>query len=89
MLCCVGMSKEFRLKCTPCRVTYQGIRYAIDRAGTVRPTRLIEEPVTDGSAQPTGETVRTRIYDAPVDDPTTANLIRREAASQRRNRNAK
>ena len=76
------------MKTTPCRVTYQGTRYQIFEAGMVRPTRMIEEPVTDGSAQPTGETMRTRVYDDPV-DAEMAKAIRQEAARQRRNRNAR
>jgi len=72
--------------CIPCRVTYNGLRYFVARDGVVRPTRIIEEPVTDGRAMPTGETFRTRVYDDPV-DAETAKAIRREASRQRRNRN--
>ena len=71
--------------CKPCRVTFEGIRYAVAKDGTVRPTRIIEEPMTDGYANPTGDTCKTRVYDAPV-DAERATRIRHEAARQRRNR---
>ena len=76
------------MKCKPSRVTYQGTRYEISADGTVRPTRIIEEPDFDGRAQPTGTTYKTRVYDAAV-DAETAKAVRQEAARQRRNRNAR
>ena len=73
------------MTCKPCRVTYQGQRYQIGRNGSVTLGHIIEEPSMDGSAQPTGEIIRTMEWDVPV-DAQTATAVRREAARQRRNK---
>lgn len=88
-LCGMGVAQQgTTMICKPCRITYEGQRYQIERDGTVRPTRLITEPVTDGQAMPTGDTFKTRIYDAPV-NATVAKAVRADAARQRKNRNAR
>ena len=69
--------------CTPCRVTYQGTRYAISQDGTVRVIWI-----EGGINLPTGPTPKVRMYGEPV-DPLIAKNVRREAARQRRNRNAR
>jgi hypothetical protein len=76
------------MKCTPCRVSLEGTRYAISVDGTVRPTRVITEEKTNAHARGTGEFFKTRVYDAPV-DRALAQRVRREASRQRRNRNAR
>ena len=65
------------MHCTPCRVTYEGVRFEISKDGTVRSTSLHQ--AADGST--------TREY-APVWD-SIAVLVRREASRQRRNRAAR
>jgi len=72
-----------------CRVTYQGQRYQINADGSVFAGRVIEEPVTDGCAQPTGETFRTRLFDVAVIDEALIKAIRSDASRQRRNRSAR
>lgn len=62
------------IRCTPCRVTYQGQRYQIERNGTVR---TFQPPIIG---------VQTFELGAPESE-SVAKLIRREAARQRRNRN--
>lgn len=76
------------MTCRPCLVTYQGVRYHVEQSGAVRPTWILTEPVRDGQAQPTGKTMQTRQFDAPV-DAELAKHIRAEAARQRRNRTAR
>lgn len=68
------------MKCTPCRVTFEGFRYQISADGTVHGVRgaLRNEPTLKGA-----------IYDDPVIDANHAKLVRAEAARQRRNRNAR
>jgi hypothetical protein len=72
-----------------CRVTYQGQRYQINADGSVFAGRTIEEPVTDGRAMPTGEIMRTRLFDVRVSDETLVAAIRADAGRQRRNRSAR
>ena len=76
------------MRCNPCRVTYQGTRYAIAADGTVRPALIIMEPVIDDEALPTGDLIRTRVVGAPV-DADLAKQVRHEASRQRRNRNSR
>lgn len=71
------------MKCKPCRVTYQGARYEVSADGTVRPTRIIDK-LPPGPGWRPGR----RVYDAPV-AVDLAKAVRREAARQRRNRNAR
>lgn len=74
--------------CKPCRLTYNGARYQIERNGMVRPVRIAEEPVLNSQGLPTGDTLRTRVFDAWVSQDL-AKQVRAEAIRQRRNRSAR
>ena len=68
------------MKCTPCRVTFEGQRYYIAVDGQVYPTWQNIATVPGG--------VNTWSLGATL-DRTQAQQVRREAARQRRNRNAR
>jgi hypothetical protein len=72
------------IKCTPCRVTYDGQRYQIESNGSVR---LI--PNGPGGILMTAKAVRLALSNIEAMDENTGRLIRREASRQRRNRNAR
>jgi len=69
------------IHCTPCRVTYQGVRYQIETNGEVR---LLPHLFEVGNVN---RSTVLRTID-PISEPE-AKLIRREASRQRRNRNAR
>lgn len=67
------------VSCTPCRVTYEGIRYQIESNGEVRPVHV---NLQTGNSLPYSE-----VRESTVALPDhLAKLVRREAARQRRNR---
>lgn len=75
------------IKCTPCRVTYEGQRYHVLSNGDVYPCYLEyrEQPDYESTV------LQNKSWtDGPNKiDATTAKLVRREASRQRRNRNAR
>lgn len=68
------------IKCTPCRVTYQGQRYQIEADGTVRRVSTYE------NIYQTPEDV---LRSQPVISESIAKVVRKEASRQRRNRNTR
>lgn len=73
------------IRCTPCRVRFNGTRYAVSADGTVRPILLAEAGVGANGAF-LGTTVYTY---GPALDAAGAKAVRQEAARLRRNRNAR
>lgn len=71
------------ISCTPCRVTYQGVRYQIESNGEVREVSSYENILLCPGVWETWE--HCRETKTPVGS-SLAKLIRREAARQRRNR---
>jgi hypothetical protein len=61
------------IKCTPCRVTYQGIRYQVEKDGTVYILQKDDSGIVLLGPQ----------------DPVLSKNVRQEASRQRRNRNAR
>lgn len=68
------------MKCKPCRVTYQGVRYSVAVDGQVFPTWKNVATVPGGrNTWSLGDAV----------DVTLAKAVRAEASRQRRNRNSR
>lgn len=61
------------IHCTPCRVTYEGVRYQIESNGTVRTSPFVNGSHVPGAPEP----------------ESVARLVRREASRLRRNRTAR
>jgi len=78
------MNRKPPIHCTPCRVTYQGVRYQIERDGTVYPLAYMYDPNSSGERAITGYVKD----DFPACE-SDAKLVRREASRQRCNRNAR
>lgn len=71
------------IHCTPCRVTYAGVRYQIESNGEVR---AIPSTPDRSSSSFRYEEIR---EGQPCLPESQAKLVRREASRQRRNRNAR
>lgn len=71
------------MTCKPCRLTFNGTRYHIERDGTVRPVLLSAVGAPAGVEFVPGQTLG-----APMDAATAA-AVRHEAARLRRNRNTR
>lgn len=83
------MNRRPPIHCTPCRVTYQGVRYQIEENGEVRRvTALNGEPTPMDYISGSKMAANVR-RDRPTLSEPEAKLVRREASRQRRNRNAR
>lgn len=67
------------VRCTPCRVRFNGSRFTVSADGTVRPILLAEA----------GANGATTYVHGPALDAAAAKAVRHEAARLRRNRNAR
>lgn len=73
------------IHCTPCRVTYEGVRYQIEANGEVRTLALDSEI----RLMPSIRFADGRIRELIPEPESVARLVRHEASRQRRNRTAR